>query len=72
MSRSRRKRQRSASGMPLVALIALVVGLFAFFLAAEGFFYLRPHWWHWLSALAGSILGYVLGMAWYHYRGDVI
>lgn len=72
MSRANRSRHRTKDGIPLVVLIAVVAGLFAFFLAAEAIFYLRPHPWHWLAALAGAVLGYGAGKLWYHRKGDVI
>lgn len=70
--RKSRKQVRKQNGMPLVALVGLVIGLFAFYLVAEGVLYLRPHPLHWLSAFGGAIVGYLFGMAWYHARGDLI
>ena len=48
VSRTNRSRHRAKDDMSLVVLIAVVAGFFAFFLAAEAIFYLRPHPWHWL------------------------
>ncbi len=31
----------------------------------------RPHPLHWLSALVGAVLGYLLGWLWYRWRGDI-
>ena len=72
VSRTNRSRHRTKDDMSLVLLIAVVAGFFAFFLAAEAIFYLRPHPWHWLAALAGAVLGYGAGKIWYRHKGDVI
>lgn len=31
-----------------------------------------PHPFHWLSALGGAILGYLIGRLWYRWRGDIV
>lgn len=32
----------------------------------------QPHPLHWAAGLAGAILGYFVGWAWYRWRGDII
>jgi len=38
---------------------------------AEGAMAFQPHYWHWLAAVSGSVLGYLLGIGWYRWRGDI-
>lgn len=71
MSRSKRTR-RSKDGLPLVALVGLAFGLFAFYLAAEMILQGRPHLWHWGILLIGAVLGYGAGMLWYRRKGDIV
>lgn len=41
------------------------------YIAAEGIIKTQPHQYHWLTAIAGGILGIGVGWVWYRFRGDV-
>jgi hypothetical protein len=34
--------------------------------------YTSPHPYHWLSAIAGGLIGVLVGKAWYHWKGDIV
>ncbi|HEY64648.1 MAG TPA: hypothetical protein G4O02_08755 [Caldilineae bacterium] len=78
-SRARRRgrgkaRSRAAKGerLPLVAFISLMAGFLLTYLGAEMVLSTYLHPVHWLTAGGGGLLGYLAGMGWYRWRGDIV
>ncbi len=64
--------KHTSSGIPFI----VIVGLFGFGLLGYVFSQVvtavEAHPSHWLAALAGAIVGGILGWLWYRWRGDII
>lgn len=63
--------KRNRQGWPSVVYIGIAVFGLTGYVFAEIALGTRPHPLHWLSALVGAVLGYLLGWLWYHWRGDI-
>ncbi len=76
VKRRRRVRYRAASRriewFPMTAFIGVTGGLLLAYLGAEMALSARIHPVHWAVAGGGGVLGYLVGMAWYWFRGDVL
>jgi hypothetical protein len=57
---------------PLVVYIGIIGLGFAGYIIARIALDGQPHPLHWVSGLAGAVLGYFVGWLWYHWRGDII
>jgi hypothetical protein len=57
---------------PLVVwLWMLGMGFLSYIVARIGL-YTAPHPYHWLSALGGGVIGYLVGWWWFRWKGDII
>ena len=77
MSKSKTKKKNTLAkkkdeGIPLVVFMSMMGGGIIGYLVGEMVFYLRPHPAHWAVALAGIILGSLIGLLIYRQRGDII
>lgn len=45
---------------------------FLSYLVARIALYTSPHPYHWLSALGGGVVGYLVGWLWYRWKGDIL
>ncbi len=68
---ARANEKKSRQGWPSVVYIGIVVFGLTGYVLAEIALGTRPHPLHWLSALVGAVLGYLLGWLWYRWRGDI-
>ena len=65
------KKQKKPKEWPLVVYMWIFgLALSGYLLARIGL-YNSPHPIHWLSGLAGGVLGIGVGWAWYLWKGDV-
>ena len=71
MSKRTSKKRQAPNDPSLVSMVGLLIGLLGAYMIAEGALAFQPHYWHWLAALGGAVLGYTLGTAWYRWRGDI-
>ncbi len=72
MGKRTKKKRQSKNDLPLVTIVGLLVGLLGAYILAEGALALQPHYWHWLVAVGGAVIGYTLGTGWYRWRGDIV
>jgi hypothetical protein len=71
MSKKTKKKRQTQKDPPLASWVGLLIGLLGAYMIAEGAFAIQPHYWHWLVAVAGAAVGYLLGGGWYRWRGDI-
>ena len=71
MSKSKTKKNQS-SGIPLVVFIATMGGAIIGYIIGETALYPKPHPYHWMVALAGLGVGYLVGLLIYRLRGDIL
>lgn len=78
MAQPREKRHKRAGphkqskGSPFVSFVGGTVGFLGAYLFAEAALSTRIHPIHWAVAAGGAALGYLIGLAWYRVRGDVL
>lgn len=65
-------RVQASKGWPLVVYVWIFGLAFFGYLAGRIGLYTYPHPIHWLSGLAGGLIGAGVGWLWYRWRGDVI
>lgn len=56
---------------PLIVHVWALVMAFAAVFAVDALFHPKTHPLHWLSALAGALLGVAIGSLWFRWRGDL-
>lgn len=72
ISRKHPKKGRDAKEWPLVVYLWIIgLAILGYIVARIGF-YNSPHPIHWLSGLAGAIIGIGIGWFWYHWKGDIV
>lgn len=62
---------RSATLMPLTALLLMFTGVFVGYFGARIVTPEDAHPIHWGITALVALLGYLIGMLWYHVRGDM-
>ncbi len=66
------KAQKAQAGWPVVVYLAIggfgFTGYFVARIVLDG----KPHPLHWISGIAGAIVGYIIGWIWYLWRGDIL
>ncbi len=68
----RPKSKAQPEGPALVVVLSTLAITILGYLAGEFIFASRPHPTHWTLAVAGAILGWILGRTYYHFRGDIV
>jgi hypothetical protein len=72
-SKQKNKTRKDEKEWPVVVYMwAIGLGLVGYLVIGEMVFEIKPHPIHWLSGIAGGILGLGLGWVWFRWRGDVI
>jgi len=72
---NRRKKsikEKTSKEWPLVVYVWIIgLALLGYIVARIGL-YNSPHPIHWLSGLAGAIIGIGVGWMWYRWKGDIV
>ncbi len=66
------KKKQASEGVPLVVLLASMIGALLGYVGGEVVFYSRPHPVHWTGILIGSALGALIAYIFFRQRGDII
>ena len=66
------KKKKEPDGLPLVVLISIGALTLLGYFAGVVVFAAGPHPAHWILALLGGLLGWMLGSLYYRVRGDII
>ena len=65
------RKPRTTNGWPAVVYFWTFGLAFSSYVIARIGLDAYPHPYHWLSGLAGGVLGFAIGWIWYRQRGDV-
>ncbi len=66
-----RRVERTSTLMPLIALVLMFTGIFVGYFGARVVAPENAHPTHWAITALVALLGYGVGMLWYHVRGDI-
>ena len=65
-------KMKESNDWPVVVYVCVIGSFLVFwFVGGEAFLASKPHSIHWLTGMAGGLLGVPVGWLWYRWRGDV-
>ncbi len=70
--RERAGHRKQGEWSPFVSFVGGTVGFLGAYLFAEAALSTHIHPIHWAVAAGGAALGYLIGLAWYRVRGDIL